>query len=115
MRPPPTRCVSDIAGDLQIEKTDGDIELTIGDGPFEYQLTVTNVGGASTGSPVTVTDVLPDEFEWVDFPDYCSQVDQVLTCDIDPTSSTPVASPPASSSRRRWSTASLRASTATRT
>ena len=75
----------DIAGDLQIEKTDGDIELSIGDGPFEYQLTVTNVGGASTGSPVTVTDVLPVEFEWVDFPDYCSQAGQVLTCDIDPT------------------------------
>ena len=60
----------DIPGDLQIEKSDGGIELTEGDvAPFEYQLTVTNVGGASTGDSVTVTDVLPDEFVWFDFPD----------------------------------------------
>ncbi len=81
----------DIAGDLMIEKSDGDVELAVGDGPFEYQLTVTNVGGASTGSPVIVTDVLPDEFQWVDFPDtagefpFCTQAGQVLTCEIDST------------------------------
>ncbi len=81
----------DIAGDLMIEKSDGDVELADGDGPFEYQLTVTNVGGASTGSPVIVTDVLPDEFQWVDFPDtagefpFCTQAGQVLTCEIDST------------------------------
>ena len=79
----------DIAGDLMIEKSDGDIELSIGDGPFEYQLKVTNVGGTSTGSPVIVTDVLPVEFRWVDFPDtvgdlpFCTQADQVLRCEID--------------------------------
>ena len=80
----------DIAGDLMIEKSDDGVELVVGDF-VEYQLKVTNVGGVSTGSPVIVTDVLPVEFQWVDFPDtagslpFCNQSDQTLTCEIDAT------------------------------
>jgi uncharacterized repeat protein (TIGR01451 family) len=81
---------SDIPGDLMIEKSDGGIVLQVGDGPFDYTLTVTNIGGASTGNRVTVTDVLPDEFVWFGFPDtpgdfpFCTQAAQVLTCELDP-------------------------------
>jgi LPXTG-motif cell wall-anchored protein len=80
---------ADIEGDLTIEKTDGGIELQGGDGPFGYTLTVINVGGASTGDRVTVTDQLPDQFAWVSFPSasgsfpFCTQAGQVLTCQLD--------------------------------
>ena len=42
--------------------------MIAGGAAFDYTLTVTNIGGLSTGSPVTVTDVLPASFEWVSFP-----------------------------------------------
>lgn len=80
---------ADIEGDLTIEKTDGGIELQVGDGPFGYTLSVINVSGASTGDRVTVTDQLPDQFEWVSFPStsgsfpFCTQAGQVLTCQLD--------------------------------
>lgn len=81
---------ADIEGDLTIVTTDGGTELQVGDGPFDYILTVINVGGASTGDRVSVTDVLPDEFAWVRFPDtaggfpFCAQSGQFLTCELDP-------------------------------
>jgi uncharacterized repeat protein (TIGR01451 family) len=82
---------TDLPGDLQIEKTDGDVTVIAGGAPFTYTLSVANIGGVSTGEPVTVADVLPAEFEWVSFPEgpypiaNCAQTDQTLTCDIDPT------------------------------
>jgi uncharacterized repeat protein (TIGR01451 family) len=56
-------CV-DVPGDLKIQKSDGNATAIAGGAPFSYTLTVTNVGGISTGEPVTVTDVLPTGFVW---------------------------------------------------
>ncbi|MEO1056176.1 MAG: DUF11 domain-containing protein [Actinomycetota bacterium] len=75
----------DVPGDLEIEKSDGGATAIAGGSEFTYSLTVTNVGGIGTGSPVTVTDVLPAEFEWVSIADGCTQNGQTVTCDIDPT------------------------------
>jgi uncharacterized repeat protein (TIGR01451 family)/LPXTG-motif cell wall-anchored protein len=83
---------TDLPGDLEIVKTDGDAIAIAGGDPFTYTLTITNVGGLSTGEPVIVKDVLPEEFEWVSYPEgpalpACEQGDpdvNVLTCELDP-------------------------------
>ncbi|MEO1058248.1 MAG: hypothetical protein AAFY28_15160, partial [Actinomycetota bacterium] len=82
----PVDACENLPGDLQMEKDDGGAIAIAGGDPFTYTLTVTNVGGVSTGEPVIVTDELPEQFEWVSFPNsdpVCTEgADQVLTCEL---------------------------------
>ncbi len=85
----------DEAVDLVITKTDGGITQIAGGPPFAYTITVDNLGprDASTTEPVTVTDVLPNGFDFVSFPVNCTPSGQTLTCDIAP-ADLQVADPP---------------------
>ena len=76
----------DLPVDLELTKSDGGITAVAGGAPFDYTLTVRNVGerNVDSGEPVTVTDVLPAQFAWVAAPAGCSIAGQVLTCTIDP-------------------------------
>ncbi|MDX2381720.1 MAG: hypothetical protein QNM02_18425, partial [Acidimicrobiia bacterium] len=80
--------------DLEITKTDDDITAYEGGAPFDYTITVTNIGDrdVDTGEPVTVVDTLPVGLTWVSFPASCVQASQELTCDLDPTDLTADAS-----------------------
>ncbi len=95
--PQATDVVCDITNDdqpvdLELTKDDGGVVAQAGGAAFPYTITVSNVGDrdADTDEPVTVTDVLPDAFQWVSFPDdptaspVCAQAGQELTCSIDP-------------------------------
>ena len=72
--------------DLEITKNDDGVTAIAGGAPFDYTITVQNVGtrDADLGEPVTVVDELPLPLQWVSFPDNCVQAGQTLTCDIDP-------------------------------
>ncbi|TDT14717.1 putative repeat protein (TIGR01451 family) [Ilumatobacter fluminis] len=72
--------------DLEITKNDDGVTVIAGGAPFDYTITVQNVGtrDADLGEPVTVVDELPLPLQWVSFPDDCVQAGQTLTCDIDP-------------------------------
>ena len=72
--------------DLELTKDDGGAEAVAGGAPFDYTISVQNVGtrDLDLGEPVTVTDVLPAGLSWVSFPATCSQAGQTLTCDVDP-------------------------------
>ncbi|MEO6651372.1 MAG: hypothetical protein ABIP17_01785 [Ilumatobacteraceae bacterium] len=71
--------------DLQLTKDDGGVTAVAGGAPFDYTISVQNIGtrDIDAGEPVTVTDDLPVGLVWVSFPANCSQAGQVLTCDID--------------------------------
>ena len=72
--------------DLAITKSvDGTSHLA-GGAPFDYTITVDNLGprDAEPTDLTTVTDVLPAGLEFVDFPGNCSVTGQTLTCGIDP-------------------------------
>ena len=84
---------TDLPGDLKLEKDDGGITVIADGAPFTYTLTITNVVGISTGSPVTVTDRLPAKFEWDSYPDVDGSLPfcepnainpEFLDCEIDP-------------------------------
>ncbi|MEZ5298189.1 MAG: hypothetical protein R2697_18545 [Ilumatobacteraceae bacterium] len=81
--------------DLAITKNDDGVTAIAGGAPFDYTITVQNVGtrDADVGEPVTVVDELPLPLQWVSFPDNCEQAGQTLTCDIDPTLMTVGADP----------------------
>ena len=73
--------------DLQLTKSDGGAVATGGGPPFQYTITVTNVGprDVDLDEPVTVTDGLPAGLVWVPpAPAGCTIAGQTLTCDIDP-------------------------------
>jgi len=72
--------------DLQLVKSDGGVTAVAGGAPFDYTISVRNVGtrNVDLGEPVTVTDVLPAGLEWVSFPANCTRVVQTLTCSIAP-------------------------------
>ena len=72
--------------DLEITKDDGGFEAVAGGAPFDYTISVRNIGtrDADLSEPVTVTDELPIGLVWVSFPATCEQNGQTLTCDIDP-------------------------------
>ena len=73
--------------DLQLTKSDGGAVAMAGGPPFQYTITVTNVGrrDIDLGEPVTVTDDLPAGLVWVQpAPTGCTIAGQTLTCDIDP-------------------------------
>ena len=72
--------------DLAITKNDDGVTAIAGGAPFDYTITVQNVGtrDADLGEAVTVVDELPLPLQWVSFPDDCEQAGQTLTCDIDP-------------------------------
>ncbi|MCB0966650.1 MAG: hypothetical protein KDB37_07425, partial [Ilumatobacter sp.] len=81
--------------DLAITKNDDGITAIAGGAPFDYTITVQNVGtrDADLGEDITVVDELPLPLQWVSFPDNCEQAGQTLTCDIDPTLMTVGADP----------------------
>ena len=70
--------------DLVLTKSDDGLIKTAGGAPFNYTITVDNLGprDAPLSDPVTVVDELPDAFEFVAFPDNCSAAGQVLTCSV---------------------------------
>ena len=72
--------------DLAITKTDDGQSHVAGGAPFDYTITVDNLGqrDASGTDPVTVTDRLPAGLEFVDYPSNCTPSGQDLVCDIDP-------------------------------
>ena len=78
---------NDVPVDLELTKSDGGAVATAGGAPFQYTITVTNVGGRDVelDEPVTVTDDLPAELVWVEpAPAGCTVAGQTLTCDVDP-------------------------------
>ena len=74
----------DLPIDLSITKTDDGLIKVAGGAPFDYTITVDNVGPGDVGlgAVVTVTDQLPVGFDFVAFPATCSAVGQALTCSI---------------------------------
>ena len=72
--------------DLAITKTVDSGTHVAGGAPFDYTITVDNLGSrdAEATDMTTVTDVLPDGLSFVDFPANCSASGQTLTCNIDP-------------------------------
>ncbi len=81
--------------DLAITKTDdGQVKVAGGD-PFDYTITVDNLGprDAEVADNVMVTDQLPAGLEFVSFPDNCTAAGQTLTCSID-SADLEVADPP---------------------
>jgi uncharacterized repeat protein (TIGR01451 family) len=74
----------DGAVDLSITKTDNGLDQIAGGDSFDYTITVDNLGPGDPTGPVTVTDELPVGLTFVSFPANCDQLDQTLTCDIDP-------------------------------
>ena len=72
--------------DLKITKNDDGVTAIAGGAPFDYTITVQNIGARDVdlSEPVTVTDELPAGLSWVSFPANCAQAGQTLTCDIDP-------------------------------
>jgi uncharacterized repeat protein (TIGR01451 family)/LPXTG-motif cell wall-anchored protein len=73
--------------DLELVKADGGATGVAGGAPFEYTISVRNVGerDADASDPVTVTDTLPAGLVWVAVPANCEVDGQVVTCDLDPT------------------------------
>ncbi|MEI2765233.1 MAG: LPXTG cell wall anchor domain-containing protein [Dermatophilaceae bacterium] len=71
--------------DLEVTKSDGGITAKPAT-PFPYTLTVRNIGlqDVSDGSPVTLTDVLPDQLVYVSGPPECAADGQTVTCALDP-------------------------------
>ena len=77
----------DLPVDLEIDKGDGDVTAVAGGAPFDYTITVSNIGDRDVDAdePVTVTDELPAGMSFVlPLPAGCAAVGQTLTCDIDP-------------------------------
>lgn len=71
--------------DLVITKSnDGHVKVA-GGAPFDYTITVDNLGprDAEVSDDVTVTDRLPAGLHFVSFPDNCTAAGQTLTCLID--------------------------------
>ncbi|MCB0968765.1 MAG: hypothetical protein KDB37_18170, partial [Ilumatobacter sp.] len=64
--------------DLAITKNDDGVTAIAGGAPFDYTITVQNVGtrDADLGEPITVVDELPLPLQWVSFPDNCEQAGQ---------------------------------------
>jgi uncharacterized repeat protein (TIGR01451 family)/LPXTG-motif cell wall-anchored protein len=81
--------------DLAITKVDDGQSHVAGGAPFDYTITVDNLGprDASITDSVTVTDRLPAGLEFVTYPDTCTPSGQDLVCDIDP-ADLEVADPP---------------------
>ena len=75
----------DLPVDLALTKGDGDVEAMV-DVPFDYTITVTNVGerDVDLNEAVSVTDTLPAELIAVSGPDNCDVVGQIITCDLAP-------------------------------
>jgi len=74
----------DLPIDLAITKTDNGAIEVAGGAPFDYTITVRNLGPGdpAVGAVVTVTDQLPAGFDFVAFPATCTAVGQTLTCPI---------------------------------
>jgi uncharacterized repeat protein (TIGR01451 family) len=72
--------------DLAITKSVDGASHIAGGAPFDYTITVDNLGprDAEPTDITTVTDVLPAGLSFVDFPANCSPSGQTLTCVIDP-------------------------------
>jgi uncharacterized repeat protein (TIGR01451 family) len=73
--------------DLELTKTDGGVTAVAGGDPFDYTLTIDNVGtrDVDLDEPVTVVDELPAGLLWVEpAPAGCTIAGQTLTCDVDP-------------------------------
>lgn len=72
--------------DLSITKTDDGQSHVAGGAPFNYTITVDNLGprDATSTDPVTVTDRLPAGLEFVAYPSNCTPTGQDLVCDINP-------------------------------
>ncbi|HEX2786130.1 MAG TPA: LPXTG cell wall anchor domain-containing protein, partial [Ilumatobacteraceae bacterium] len=72
--------------DLVITKTNDAVTQIAGGPAFAYTITVDNLGprDASITEPVTVTDQLPNGFDFVSFPTNCTAAGQALTCDVAP-------------------------------
>uniref|UniRef100_UPI0012E9E5E4 DUF11 domain-containing protein n=1 Tax=Microbacterium karelineae TaxID=2654283 RepID=UPI0012E9E5E4 len=75
----------DLPFDLAIEKTSS-VDLVDRETPFDFTLTVTNVGerDADLGEAVTVVDTLPAGLELLGASDGCAAEGAVVTCEIDP-------------------------------
>ena len=72
--------------DLAITKTVDGATHIAGGAPFDYTITVDNLGprDAEPTDITTLTDVVPDGLDFVSMPDNCAPIGQTLTCDIDP-------------------------------
>jgi uncharacterized repeat protein (TIGR01451 family) len=70
--------------DLAITKTVIDAPQVAGGAPFDYTITVDNLGprDATVDDPATVTDHLPAGFSFLTFPDNCTSALQTLTCTV---------------------------------
>ena len=81
--------------DLAITKSDDGQVKVAGGAPFDYTITVDNLGprDAEVTDNVTVSDQLPAGLDFVSFPDNCSAAGQTLTCLID-SADLQVADPP---------------------
>ena len=71
--------------DVSITKTVSATSKVAGGAPFDYTITVDNLGprDATAADNVTVTDQLPAGLQFVSFPANCSSALQTLTCAID--------------------------------
>jgi uncharacterized repeat protein (TIGR01451 family) len=85
----------DVPIDLAITKSDNGAVQVAGGPPFDYTITVDNLGSRdpAAGSVITVTDQLPAGFSFVTFPANCTAAGQTLTCLLDP-AALQVADPP---------------------
>ncbi len=81
--------------DLAITKISDGLAKVAGGAPFDYTITVDNLGprDANVTEPVTVTDQLPAGLTFVTFPANCSTAGQTLTCNVPP-ADLQVADPP---------------------
>jgi uncharacterized repeat protein (TIGR01451 family) len=70
--------------DLAITKTVSATPQIAGGAPFDYTITVDNLGprDATVDDTVIVTDQLPDGFNYVAFPDTCTAALRILTCTV---------------------------------
>ena len=71
--------------DLQLVESDGEASASAGGSPFDYTLTIDNVGtrDADLGEPVSVTDILPAGLVFASVPSNCAIDGQKLTCLLD--------------------------------